>query len=123
MNITNTQDALEYIRQNRDILRGLIRQYHPASKKRDQNRLLNLTAPSAEIACAIVRDAIKDEQRTELAPDLRFDAAIEDGNYGKLYALLQDAWYGVPESTECWSIKGFAETVDILEQPVHDEYV
>lgn len=32
-----------------------------------------------------------------------------------------DAWFGVPESTSCWSIPGFGQAVDLLDDPPEDQ--
>ena len=32
-------------------------------------------------------------------------------------SLLNSAWFGVPESTQCWKLEGFKEAIDLLEDP------
>ena len=53
-------------------------------------------------------------------PCREFDIALAAGDIQKVTNLLNDAWFGVPESTRCWQIEGFTEAVGLLEDPPDD---
>lgn len=79
-----------------------------------------ITAAGAEFACAQIRKKLTQEQAGELDPVVRFDAALTAGDFAVLNKLLSDAWFGVPESTSCWQIRGFAAAVDLMDDPPED---
>lgn len=104
-------------------LRDLIARYHPSSKGFGGISLVGLpiTAPGAEEACGNVRKAIAGDPKN-LNPLLRFQEAIDKQDISTMYSILNDAWFGVPESTSCWRIRGFSIAVDLMEDvPMPDE--
>lgn len=104
---------LDAVNENKEDLRQLVRNYHPASSTgRREN--LSITAPGAEAACVAVRELIAKES-PDVSPVELFDEALKAGNIPKIYGLLNSAWFGVPESTSCWSIPGFRVAVDLLD--------
>lgn len=114
--VNNNQQWIDRVLEHRDKLRALIVNYHPASRGFRQGRQgMPITAPGAEAACEVVRQQIKQEHAQD--PASRFDAALASGDVYTIYGLLQSAWFGVPESTSCWSIPGFGEAVDLLDDP------
>jgi len=46
---------------------------------------------------------------------------LDAQDISKAMKLLNDAWFGVPESTDCWQIYGFKEAVDLLDDPPEEE--
>jgi hypothetical protein len=74
-----------------------------------------ITAPAPEVACQNIREMIAQEEPDD--PLKRWDKALSDGDVGTLASLLDGAWFGVPESTECWNIPGFNEAVNLLDDP------
>jgi hypothetical protein len=102
-------------------LADLVSQFHPASFKfeRAGSRLLTLpiTAPSTETACEVVREQVSKEYEDSVSPHESFNRALRAGDVGTAYDLLSGAWFGVPESTGCWRIRGFGVAVDLLEDP------
>jgi hypothetical protein len=74
-----------------------------------------ITAPAAERACEEVRQRIKDQNDSD--PLERFDTALEAGDWRTVYSLLDQAWFGVPETTSCWRIDGFTQAVDLMDDP------
>ena len=64
--------------------------------------------------------AAKEFMEEKREPVERFDAALKSGDIDALNQLLSDAWFGVPESTSCWSITGFSECVDLMDDPPED---
>lgn len=94
-----------------DDLKVLVLQYHPRARYRPKK--LPITAPGAEIVCEAARRQIA----TEGAPvtEELLQRLKDSGNSDKLYSLLYDAWFGVPESTECWQIPGFDTLCTLLD--------
>ena len=111
------QQWLAKVRDNQEVLTELIRGYHPAAHSR--RRSLPITAPGAEAACEVVRRKIAKEEAGD--PVVQFKAAMNTGNLSEISRLLDGAWFGVPESTSCWQIPGFALAVDLMEDPPEDE--
>jgi hypothetical protein len=92
----------------------LLQNYHPVNLRPNQMSL-PITAPNAEIACASVGEEIR--KNFEGDPVKEFKAAIQARDAHKVTNLLNDAWFGVPESTACWTITGFREAIMLLEDP------
>ena len=98
---------------NRDKLISLVSQYHPSSQRAGKS--LRITAFRAEQACAEIRKNIK-TIRTE-DPVERFKLALDLKDTNTSLLILNETWFGVPESTDCWSIPGFSEAVDLMTDP------
>ncbi len=107
-------------RENRDALHSLIRSYHP-QLRRVNNPDMEITAPNAEAACQVARRQIQQTTNGMLWPTVRFDAALERGDHGEAYSILSETWFGVPESEACWSIQGFSQCVDLLDDPAETD--
>lgn len=113
------REWMEQAAQNRDVLRELIAVYHPSSHARNpQFWKVQITAPNAEHALN-APGGIRDQIRAEVPEDPAqlFDTALSAGDFDTTYSLLNGAWFGVPESTSCWMIRGFKEAVELLEDP------
>lgn len=116
-----SQEWLERARANAEVLRSLIRNYHPGiGRILNDNPPVEITAPGAEAACQVIREKIRREESGKGDPVARFDQELAAGNVQNLGALLNGAWFGVPESTSCWHITGFKEAVELLEDPPDD---
>jgi hypothetical protein len=118
------QEWIDQAREHADDLRSLVSEYHPTcilGRKRSHDH--PITAPNAESACRAIRSKIAVEQ--EMKPDAvgRFDQALAVGDWQTISCLLSDAWFGVPESTSCWSIRGFSAAVDLMDDPPEDETI
>lgn len=110
-----TQSAwLEKVNAHKDALRTPIQNYHPASRGGTTHRM-KITAPNAEVACSDIRAKIAAEDADKPLPVDRFDAALAKGDVVEIDSLLNAAWFGVPESTECWNIPGFSVACDLLD--------
>jgi hypothetical protein len=96
---------------NYDLIKDFILAYHPASYQKSGFDP-PITAPGAEAACKVLRDTIN--KNSPLITGEYIDSVRED--HSKIYSLLNSAWIGVPESTACWNIPGFAEAVDLMEE-------
>lgn len=117
----NTAQFLARATEHAGKLRSLLGNYHPTSEAYARWRPGNITAPGAEAACVTVRDLIAREEIGEPHPIERFDAALASGDAQEIWSLLNSAWFGVPESTECWQVPGFREAVALLEDPPEEE--
>lgn len=102
---------------NKEALRSFILSYHPSM--RTPKKPLPITAPGAEAACENIRQEIAKENIGN--PVEQFDRAIEGRDFTLLYHLLNATWFGVPESTDCWRIKGFSEAVDLMDDTPEEE--
>jgi hypothetical protein len=118
---TGTKEWLVKVKENQDVLRELIRSYHPATQFSWNSSKLNITALGAEAACDTMREVIRDKSKYLNKPDIMFDVAIKSNDYKTIRDLLGETWIGVPESTSCWGIKGFSEAVDLLDDPPEND--
>ena len=111
------QDWWDYLDDNKDAIRDCVIGYHP-SGLRTGRRDMPITALGAEIACNQVSEMIANNPKhEELPPDQRFDLYEQTRDTNEMLSLLGGAWFGVPESTDCWGIGGFREMVALLEDP------
>lgn len=114
----------EYVEQatkHATILRSLIQNFHPATPDGPRRGIGPITAGAAEAACENVRRDIADKERDMGNPVERFDKALKDGDVLEIDSLLNSAWFGVPESINCWKVAGFKEAVDLMDDPPEDE--
>lgn len=136
--ITSSSKWLEKVHANNEILRKFVSEWHPSARNpkaiQKESVLLTdgsavaidvpesampITAPNAETACRQVRELIRKEEPSD--PVARWDKAVASGDIGEILCLLDGAWFGVPESTSCWSIPGFKEAVDLMGDPPEQE--
>jgi len=110
---------MDKFEKQKHVLRLFVKSWHPGSTEYELagGGGLPITAPSAESACGIIRSRIRKEGHNVMK---EFDRALENRDYPELYSLLQSAWFGVPESTDCWSLPGFREAVGLLEDGPSD---
>lgn len=115
------QQWLDKVKAHQVVLAALIADYHPAARARVRDRQMAnrvvddmpITAPMAERACSRVRESIAAEYKTD--PVVDFDNAIKSEDTGKIIVILNQAWFGVPESTSCWKIPGFGVAVELID--------
>lgn len=121
-------EYLTYARAHALLLRSLLREYHPVNRQPETMRPTRgpgrqdpnyITAWAPERACVEARKRIR--SNFEGDPILLFNEALLDGDWRKIHKLLNDAWFGVPESTSCWSIPGFSEAVHLMDDPPEEE--
>lgn len=108
------EEWLVKFKQNQAALTDFVVAWHPRSVcYGNEDVLLPVTAPNAEISCQTVRD------RTEpVNVGKMWSKAIDDNDADTLSTLLSQAWFGVPESTSCWRLRGFPEAVALLDDPI-----
>ncbi len=124
----NLAEWFAYATEHRQELIALLADFHPTNRlpgTRHSNASNDyhgdyITAPNAEAACVQVRRRIRDEQATEKPATIRLSEAIDNKEYHKVVSLLNDAWFGVPESRGSWGIIGFEQAVILLENPPTD---
>ena len=102
---------LQIVADNAEQLRQLVGSYHPSARWPKAEMLI--TAPNAEIACENIRLEIAKKEPAN--PLERWDKAIASNNIDEINSLLSAAWFGVPESTECWQIPGFGIACDLMD--------
>ena len=110
------KEWLEYAKANKDILITFIKSWHPEQSGKEGGlavTVLPITAPRTEEVCEAVRKQIREEAKGD--PVERFVGALETDNVGTIYVVLNQAWFGVPESTGCWRIEGFKQAVHLLD--------
>lgn len=111
-----TTEWLAQASRDEDRLVQLLRAYHPAA--RGEKRELPITAGLTEAYVQTVRRSIAEKGGDPVA---QFREGLLQGKVGRLMNLLNGAWFGVPESTDCWAVPGFREAVALLEDPPDDE--
>lgn len=116
MEIVTKAEWIAKVEANKHKLITLIAAYHPVSLAPLIG--MKITAPNAEAACEVVRDNIR--KNFEGNPATEFQDALREKNISRLMNLMSDAWFGVPESTDCWKIPGFKEAVDLMDDPPND---
>ena len=107
---------MDKVRENWDALVDVVMQYHPCAHYSPAP--MSITADNAEIACEMVRRHISSEEQPVTVE--RLERLRDEENVDELSNLFSSAWFGVPESTECWGIEGFGELVELLEDPPDD---
>ncbi len=112
---------LAKVAEKQDALKSLLRTYHPRCPLETfQKNPLPITAPNVERVCHQIRQQIREENQ-DLLPVPTFEKALENKDTGAIINLLNEAWFGVPESTQCWGVVGFSEAVDLLEDVPDEE--
>lgn len=105
---------IEYAKANQQKLEYLIGRYHPVRLETIlPDGEMRITAPNAENACIGVRDHIR--RNFEGDPITQFANALKNSDIARANTILNEAWFGVPESTSCWRIEGFREAVRLME--------
>lgn len=102
---------------SRDKLEKFVSDWHPRSPKQASTKD-TITAPVSETARHIVVEHVRKQEKPN--PVERFRAALDAGNGMEVCNILNAAWFGVPETTACWSYTGFSEAVDLMEDPADD---
>src|SRR5678816_773297 len=119
-NVTITE-WMNIVRENKEDLLDLIKNYHPVNRQLGRRKNEDwITAPNAELACTVIRKAIRDSYQG-MPPDMMFEQAMGDNDWATINLILNDAWFGVPESRSAWNIRGFRTAVHLIEEPPDEE--
>lgn len=110
------EEWLYYARRHEEKLGEFVRRYTgPFEHESD----LPITAKDAEAA----RQLIVQQYAAKAVPFGVWEKAMREGDIDTIYCLLSRAWFGVPESIECWTISGFREAVKLLEDYDPEEFM
>jgi hypothetical protein len=103
-----------FLEENKEDLCDLILGYHPGSVAQRADYYAPITAPRAEAACEVVREAIKQEASPD--PLLQFKYALDfkrDEDIDTVLRILNQTWFGIPESRELvYRLVGFNALCD-----------
>lgn len=112
-------DWWKVVEDNKDSLIRLIEEFHPASRLKsvNDNKSPNfiITAKRAEQACEAVRGEIYQRWGKELPVNI-FLSAFTRRDGRKIYNILQETWYGLPESSQVRSLPGFYPLCDLCSE-------
>ena len=108
----NTHTWWQYFNEHHKVLRDLVTTYHPNTNNKHD---MYITAMNAESACTLVREQI--QQKTNISITDHFDTAFIEHDLDKMFRLLNETWFGMPESIEVRQEAGFYELCDLCEGP------
>jgi len=104
---------LERVVEHQEKLEKLIRIFHPHHQDISIPWLIGeITAPAAE---AMRQSVVQHMAREKYDVVVKFREAVNNKDISQITRLLDQAWWGVPESTSCWNVEGFSEAVDLLD--------
>ena len=112
--MTEEQFSQTVVDNYKDLLH-LVGEYHPSNERKVMWDM-KITAPGAERACEAIRKDIREGEYMDQRKT--FEEAVHKRDWRKVYSLISDTWFGVPESTDCWQIPGFKVAVDLLDDPI-----
>lgn len=115
-----TAEWLAKANEHKTKLRDFLADWHPARPVMGHD--MRITALQAERACQGIREHIRDKEQDQPDPVRRFDFALAAGDWAEINSLLNSAWFGVPESRSCWTIVGFSEAVELMEELPDEAY-
>lgn len=75
---------------------------------------MKITPPSAELACEQIRAEISDGPN--LGPLNIASLAKSQKDAQTMVKTLSETWFGIPESTECWSLPSFDVLCDLCSE-------
>jgi len=121
------QNWIDVFNDHKNNLRNLVVRFHPSSKSQvlvadssvkvpstTLETAYTITAPTAEEACEVVRQKILSTKPHN--PVLIFDTASNDPiDTGQLIYLLNETWFGLPESSSVRNLPGFYALCDLCE--------
>lgn len=94
-----------------DDVRSLIRQFHPT-----YHRVKNLpiTASVAEAVCEKVREGVRENYPED--PMVTFDLALTNKDGAIILQVLNQTWFGIPESRDAHSLPSFHAFCDLCSE-------
>lgn len=102
---------------NWNSLLNAIASYHPlAESPRNHGPI---TAPGAEIACEVVRELIRRNDKGN--PLDRAETAKQNRDVSEMLSVLNEAWFGAPESRSVYATPGFPTLCDLCSEPPEEE--
>lgn len=116
----NAREWWDLCRANADALRELVRGFHPANfhpasvEKADQVKRFPITAQAAEKLCEMIRqEIVKESSGTD--PVGTFDLYLNHED-DRMPNLLNEVWFGLPESVEVRTVAGFGTLCDLCSE-------
>jgi hypothetical protein len=106
-------DFWEIFDANQADVRRLVAKYHPTAATSGRQRGTVITARAAESACEEIRKDIR-EASVQMGIT-RFDTAAKERDAVALIRILNEAWFGMPESTSVRNEPGFFALCDLCE--------
>ena len=108
----DTRDWWNTFNKNIVNLRKLVEVYHPTSEP-VKHTDLHISTAGAEAAGEVVRNVIRSNAK-QSGLEI-FDAAAKSKDAPKLIRILNEAWFGLPESMSSHSLPGFGSLCDLCE--------
>ena len=112
-----TKEWLTEASGSKDKVKSIISKYHPIYRQANRRQNDHITASNAEAACTMIRKEIQDSTPEDFNPTERYQYAIDTHDISLALKILNETWFGVPESTNCWNILGFRELVNLCDDP------
>ena len=120
MNNTRPLEQIDYpqnreewwllVEHHKNNLLQLVDRFHPANNRCN---LYKITAPLAEVACEQIRQEIKEQ--TEKTPSESFQLFMDQKD-PELVSLLNETWFGMPESYDVQGYPGFGTLCDLCSE-------
>lgn len=112
-----SKEWLHIVERNLQSLTWIVDRYHPVNHTGPSD--MKITAPDAEADAQEIREQI----RSEPPKEINVPTLFRNRDVFGLYDVFQSTWFGVPESTECWKLRGFGTLVDLLNDPPELELI
>jgi len=112
----NSQEWLQTLNDNWDNLLDLVMKFHPNSVRLNETKEYPITAKKAEEVCEEIRKEI-----TRSYPIMQFRNARDNNDISSLLSILNETWFGMPESTAVRYEPGFHTLCDLCEGVDDDE--
>lgn len=110
-----SEEYFQLIDDNKHSLIRLIDKYHPLTQNRESFYEMPITARMAEKACEQIRKEIiaKAVDQSLKNPVLTFLNSVMNKNIGGIVTILNETWFGMPESSAIHSEPGFYVLCDL----------
>jgi len=108
--IETKSDWWNEVESNKEDLLSLVANYHPYYRNRYS---YPITAKAAEAACELFRKDI--QEQTTIPPCYSFEEYIKTKNVS-MVDLLNDTWFGMPESMDVRDNPGFGILCDLCSE-------
>ena len=113
-----TTEWLALYEKNKEMIRNLVQSWHPCVN-RLAHRQDRITAKRAESVCDIFRDEIRQDNSD---PIMVLDEAVNKQDIAVAVRILNETWFGIPESHDSRSLDGFFILCDLCSEWDGDEY-
>lgn len=119
----NKDEWLKTCKDNWSDFIALMERWHPMKRRINPAQMTldelfdspTITAPNAEKACESIRRQIVKESDTLVIAQA--NKALENGDVSTIYRILNQVWFGAPESRSVMSAPGFSLVCDLLSDP------